>query len=173
MVENYRQVMAEVERRVSGLVAKSADLSEADALGAVFKADPQLYARYREASAAEPPPPAPRTRTTPTLTPVEQEIETRTRQVLAKSAGLSQMDALAEVMKDPELYARYRQQGETPTPSPEAPVPAWEPPDPSLTKFIPRDVQQAVVKAAAALSPGDYRRGLARVCERLTALHDA
>jgi hypothetical protein len=178
MTTAYEAVQREITTRVNELVAKSAGLSEADALSAVFKADPQLYRRYREASEEAPAPAPTRTRSTPALSPVEAEIEARTQTRLAKSAGLSQVEALREVFhEDPDLYQRYRQQagrqGVTPTPSPEAPLPPWQPPDRDLFRYIPADVQRAVLKAALALEPTNARRGLQRVCERLTGLHDA
>jgi hypothetical protein len=172
MAANYAHIMQEIERRLAAVVAKHDDLSEADALSAVFKADPALYRTYREAS-AEATVGAPRrahTRAAPALSPVEAEIEARTAALLRKSSGLSQIDALAEVMKDPALYAAYRQQGEAPTPSADVPLPPWQPPDRDLFRYIPGDVQRAVLKAALTLEPTNARRGLQRVCERLTAL---
>jgi hypothetical protein len=48
----YEQLLAEVEA-LAGVVQKRDGGSQAEALKTVFKSDPTLYARYREASYAE------------------------------------------------------------------------------------------------------------------------
>jgi hypothetical protein len=113
-MSHYQEVMHEVTQRVKGLVQKDAHLTEAEALSAVFKADPGLYVKYSQASAEAPPPTvSTRTPATPTYplghTGAEAEAMQRAQALVAKSsARLSLADALSQVFKaDPPLYQRY------------------------------------------------------------------
>jgi hypothetical protein len=53
MADRYEDVMQEVEKRASALVQKGQALSPREVYSHVFKSDPALYARYREAAQEE------------------------------------------------------------------------------------------------------------------------
>ena len=104
----YDEVMQEVNARVNALVQKGAGLSQADAISAVFKADLALYERYRRAKPAAPTASA---RPQPQPRGAEAEVLAKADTLMAKTAGLSQRDAIARVLHaDPALYSRYRKQ---------------------------------------------------------------
>jgi hypothetical protein len=106
----YDTVLQAVQTRVNALVAKSAGLSEADAVAKVFRDDPALYTAYREAAGRQPArrDAAPARRTS-TPSGAEAEALTKATALVAKRADLSITDALMQVFRDDgTLYERYR-----------------------------------------------------------------
>jgi hypothetical protein len=69
-MSTYTDVLHEVSKRVDALVAKSAHLSEADALARVFRDDPGLYRAYLRESHGDP---SPRPEATSPLTKASED----------------------------------------------------------------------------------------------------
>jgi hypothetical protein len=123
-MSHYDTVVQVVQARVNSLVAKSAGLSEVDALAKVFREDPALYRQYREAAGRQPATrEASAARITHTPTGAEAEAMTKAAALVSKSAELSLSAALTQVFHaDPELYRRYsreagRRQADTAEPA--------------------------------------------------------
>jgi hypothetical protein len=97
---------------------------------------------------------------------IEAEVMKRAEALVRKEAGLSYAEALSEVFSGaPELYTAYTQQGDTePTadrPPSVAPAPVGKAPtEKGMSAFIPPSLQYELMKTAAALSPGDYQKGM-------------
>jgi hypothetical protein len=108
-MESYESVMAEVDREVAQAVQKDAGLTPDEALHRVFKDQPELYRRYKQASAATSSTrEAATSRPSPPPRGAEAEALRRAEALVAKSADLSPTDALARVFKkDSALYQRY------------------------------------------------------------------
>jgi hypothetical protein len=175
MANNYREVMAEVDRRVAALVQKG--LSEVDATSTVFRDDRELYAKYTKASAEAPERPTQAPRLDAAPTGLEREVLRKADVLITKSAGLSMAEAISEVFRDnPELYAKYAK-GDTPAPtvpdrpqsSPPAPVTKAQT-TAGLSAFIPTSLQAELMKSAAHVSPGNYVKGLAAIEAALVEL---
>jgi hypothetical protein len=50
MATAYEQVVSEIEKRIGEVVRKGEAVTPRDAYSEVFKADPDLYRRYRQAA---------------------------------------------------------------------------------------------------------------------------
>jgi hypothetical protein len=102
----YEDVMQEVEKRASALVQKGAGLSRADALSTVFRQDPQLYHRYREAAQDERLPAWVEKRAVDTDTSPGALVLT-SAQTLCPEDPMGRGMVLVQKMQ-PELWQRYR-----------------------------------------------------------------
>jgi hypothetical protein len=178
-MERYTDVMADIDGQLAQLVRKDAGvarLSYSDQLAQLFKRNPALYARYCAASGAQPASrPTSPARISPAPSGAEAEAMSKATALVAKHAELSLTDALTQVFKaDPALYVAYRKgNGATPAVGqrdeparPAVPV-AKAPTVAGLSAVIPETLQREIVKTAAALSPGDYLKGMAALTQAL------
>jgi hypothetical protein len=103
----YDELMAEVEQRAGTLIQKGVARSQADAILAVFRADPALYERYRAAANTDERPPA----------WVEKRAEPTDdspgAQVVRLAKSLAPEDPMGRGVRlvreqQPELWRRYR-----------------------------------------------------------------
>jgi hypothetical protein len=171
MSDNYRQVMAEVDRRVNALIAKG--LTDIDATSQVFREDRELYQRYARASAEAPAitPESARESVRESAEPngIEREVMRRAEALVRKEAGLSYGEAVSQTFRDhPELYLQYvtqdsvepaadRPLSAAPAPVVKAPT---EPRASEMARFIPEAVMVEVLKTAGHLAHGNYAQGL-------------